>query len=92
MGQGRRRPPHPGRLAANAARLANAVPFEYSGISASPTNAPIPNIKRAIFCARCVGLGRAERDHDDRQWHPSERSDATRRFSALSLPRFGTMS
>jgi hypothetical protein len=37
-------------------------------------------------------LDRVERDQDNRQKRSSDRSHAIRRFSALSLPRFATMS
>src|ERR1019366_422990 len=38
------------------------------------------------------GMGRTECDHHDRQKRWGDRSHATRRFSARSLPRFGTTS
>jgi hypothetical protein len=47
-----------------------------------------------LWCAMCssiYGVGRAQRDHRDRQKRP-DRAHEMRRFSALSLPRLATTS
>ena len=49
-------------------------------------------LRRAMMRPSNDGLGRAERDHHDRKKHSRNRSHAIRKFSALSLPRFATMS
>ena len=52
-----------------------------------------PDAVRSAVMGPCNdGVGRAERNHHDRQKDSRGRSHAIRRFSALSLPRFGTMS
>jgi hypothetical protein len=48
--------------------------------------------RRAMMRSSNDGLGRAERDQHDCQEHSRNGSHAIRGFSALSLPRFVTMS